>query len=131
PTLPLDFLIFSRPEPHICHIFRSESFTSSSVHLALGDFAVSAQNDIYKYLCHEFASIWNEHRHILLCPQASWPGESVIEELLNRATGQFIYATTVIKYVSAGKLPVTPSQRLNVIIHARRLSNSSSPYPDL
>ncbi|KAF9267073.1 hypothetical protein L218DRAFT_941668 [Marasmius fiardii PR-910] len=61
----------------------------------------------------------------------SWPSNSVIAELLDRATGQFIYATTVIKYINYGKLPLTPMKWLDVILQAKRMANSSSPYPDL
>ncbi|KAF9261207.1 hypothetical protein L218DRAFT_1047176, partial [Marasmius fiardii PR-910] len=131
PTLPLDFLIFSRPEPHISHIFHHQSFTPTPFCLNLGDFAESVQEDIKTYLHHQFAHIQEEYWHILPHPQSLWPGDSVIAELLNRATGQFIYATTVMKYINQGKSPLTPMKRLDVIIQARRVVNSSSPYPEL
>ncbi|KAG7093001.1 hypothetical protein E1B28_009300 [Marasmius oreades] len=132
PTLPLDFLILSRPEPHISRIFFHEPFTPNPLRLALGDFAESVRADIKRYLCHEFARIRKEHWHTLDSSlQASWPGDTIIDQLVCKATGQFIYATTVTKYIDAGKLPVTPIQRLDVILHAKRTVNSSSPYPDL
>ncbi|KAF9261488.1 hypothetical protein L218DRAFT_828025, partial [Marasmius fiardii PR-910] len=131
PTLSLDFLIFSRPEPHISHIFHHQSFTPTPLCLNLGDFAKPVQQDIKKYLHHQFAHIREVHWHTLPHPQDSWPSSSAITELLDRATGQFIYATTVIKYINYGKSPLTPMQRLNVILQARRITNSSSPYPDL
>ncbi|KAG7091335.1 hypothetical protein E1B28_010378 [Marasmius oreades] len=128
-TLPLDFLIFSRPEPHISQIFHHESFIPSPSRLALGDFAV--WNDIERYFRHEFARIREEHWHKLPSSQASWPGEFVIHQLLCKATGQFIYATTVMKFIDTGKLPVTPGLRLEIILRAGRIVDSSSPYPDL
>ncbi|KAF9261200.1 hypothetical protein L218DRAFT_839937, partial [Marasmius fiardii PR-910] len=129
--LPLDFLIFSRPEPHISYIFHHPSFMPAPFHLALGDFAESVQEDIKSYLQHEFACIREEHGHTLPHPQASWPGDSVISELLYRAAGQFIYATTVMKYIKHGKLPLTHMKRLDIILQAKRAVNSFSPYPDL
>ncbi|KAG7093030.1 hypothetical protein E1B28_009325 [Marasmius oreades] len=132
PTLPLNFLVLSRPEPHISDTFSLGSFTPSPSRLALGDFAESVRADIKRYLCHEFARIRKEHRRTLNSSlQASWPGDPVIDQLVSKATGQFIYATTVTKYIDTGKLPVTPMQRLDVILHAKRVANSSSPYPDL
>ncbi|KAF9262656.1 hypothetical protein L218DRAFT_1077858 [Marasmius fiardii PR-910] len=128
-TLPLDFLIFSRPEPHISRILFHESFTPSPLRLALGDFDV--WHDIETYLRHEFARIREEHRNTLPSSQAYWPDDSVIQELLCRATGQFIYATTVMKFIDVGKRPLTPTQRLDVILRATRAGNLSSPYPDL
>ncbi|KAF9261205.1 hypothetical protein L218DRAFT_1047165, partial [Marasmius fiardii PR-910] len=131
PTLSLDFLIFSRPEPHISHIIHHPSFIPTPSHFALGDFAESVRQDIMKYLQHEFAHIREEHWHTLPHPQSSWPGDSVIVELLNRATGQFIYVTTVMKYINHGKLPLTPMKRMDIILQAKRTTNLSSPYPDL
>ncbi|KAF9261198.1 hypothetical protein L218DRAFT_838274, partial [Marasmius fiardii PR-910] len=131
PTLPLDFLIFSRPEPHISQIFHHNSFIPTPFHLALGDFTQAVQKDIKKYFYHEFARIREEHWHSLPIPQASWPGDSVILQLTHKSTGQFIYATTVMKYINYGKLPLTPMKRLDIILQARRVVNSSSPYPDL
>ncbi|KAF9257924.1 hypothetical protein L218DRAFT_935295 [Marasmius fiardii PR-910] len=131
PHLFLDFLIFSRPEPHIFHIFHHQSFVPAPSHLVLGHFAESVRKDIKKYLQHEFAHIQEDHWHILPHPPSLWPGDSVIMELLDRATGQFVYATTVMKYISHGKLPLTPMERLNIILQAKRTTNLSSPYPDL
>ncbi|KAF9261493.1 hypothetical protein L218DRAFT_830807, partial [Marasmius fiardii PR-910] len=119
------------PEPHISHIFHHESFIPAPSRLALGDFAESVREDIKKYLHHQFAHIREVHWHTLPHSQSSWPSSFVIAELLDRATGQFIYATTVIKYINYGKLPLTPMKRLEVILQAKRVANSSSPYPDL
>ncbi|KAF9256277.1 hypothetical protein L218DRAFT_1027326 [Marasmius fiardii PR-910] len=61
PTLPLDFLIFSQPEPHICDIFHHETFIPSPTHLDLGDFAKDTWKDIKQYFDHHFAHIREEH----------------------------------------------------------------------
>ncbi|KAF9264050.1 hypothetical protein L218DRAFT_818738, partial [Marasmius fiardii PR-910] len=132
PTLPLDFLIFSRPEPHITHIFQHQSFIPNPIQLALGDFTQAVWNDIKRYLCHEFARIRTEHWHTLPTPQGFWPGADAIHQLLCKATGQFVYATTIIKFIDTGKAPITPHQRLQVILQTIGVVNfSSSPYPDL
>ncbi|KAF9255041.1 hypothetical protein L218DRAFT_1037725, partial [Marasmius fiardii PR-910] len=130
PTLPLDFLIFSRPEPHISDIFHHKTFIPSPTLLDLGDYAKDAWEDIKRYLDHHFARIREEHWRTLPSRQASWPGDDAILELLCRATGQFIYATTVVKFIDTGKLPITPGERLQVILSLYRVSNSS-PYNDL
>ncbi|KAK1221896.1 hypothetical protein PQX77_015276 [Marasmius sp. AFHP31] len=125
-SLPLDFLIFSRPEPHIKCIFRDGSFIPAPRTMSLADFAV--RYDIEKYLRKEFDRLREEHKGTL---PASWPGDNVVMVLTDRSTGQFIYVTTVIKFLSAGKGPVTPQQRLEVVLRAEPVSNSASPYPDL
>ncbi|KAK1233281.1 hypothetical protein PQX77_003573 [Marasmius sp. AFHP31] len=126
PSLPLDFLIFSRPEPHIKRIFRDGSFIPAPRIMSLADFAV--RDDIEKYLRQEFDRLREEHKGTL---PVSWPGDDVIMVLLDRSTGQFIYVTTVIKFLRTGKIPVTPQQRLEVVLRAEPILNSTSPYPDL
>ncbi|KAK1233278.1 hypothetical protein PQX77_003570 [Marasmius sp. AFHP31] len=125
-TMPLDFLILSRPEPHITRVFRRKSFIPAPRIMSLADFA--ARNDIEKYLRKEFDRLKKKHKGIL---PISWPGNDVIMVLVDRSTGQFIYVTTVIKFLSTGKGPVTPQQRLEVVLRAEPVSNSASPYPDL
>ncbi|KAL0068515.1 hypothetical protein AAF712_004228 [Marasmius tenuissimus] len=126
PSLPLDFLIFSRPEPHIKRIFCRKSFIPAPRIMSLGDFAV--RNDIEKYLRKKFGRLRKEYKGTL---PVSWPGEDVIMVLVDRSTGQFIYVTTVVRFLSIGKVPVTPQQRLEVVLRAKPVSNSASPYPDL
>ncbi|KAK1235386.1 hypothetical protein PQX77_001393 [Marasmius sp. AFHP31] len=125
-TLPLDFLIFSRPEPHITRISGHESFIPAPRITSLADFAV--RNDIEKYLRQEFERLREEHKGTL---PVSWPGDNVIMVLVDRSTGQFIYVTTVIKFLRTGKVPVTPQQRLEVVLRTEPVSHSASPYPDL
>ncbi|KAK1231129.1 hypothetical protein PQX77_005757 [Marasmius sp. AFHP31] len=124
-TLPLDFLIFSRPEPNIAHVFRHESFIPAPHIMSLGDFAV--RDDIEKYLREEFSRLRERHKEL----PVSWPGDNVIMVLVDRSTGQFIYVTTVVKFINTGKVPLTPEGRLQVVLRAERVSNSASPYPDL
>ena len=126
-TLPLDFLIFSRPEPHITRCFRRENLVPAPRIMDLGsDFAVL--NDIERYLRTEFDSLREEHRSTL---PISWPGDHVIVVLVRRSTGQFIYVTIVIKYLRTGKFSFTAERRLQIVLSTEPVSNSTSPYPDL
>ncbi|KAL0066535.1 hypothetical protein AAF712_006337 [Marasmius tenuissimus] len=94
--------------------------------MSLGDHAV--RDDIEEYLRKEFDRLREEHKGTL---PVSWPGEDVIIVLVDRSTGQFIYVTTVIKFLSTGEVPVTPQQRLEIVLRAEPVSNSASPYPEL
>ncbi|KAL0066548.1 hypothetical protein AAF712_006350 [Marasmius tenuissimus] len=94
--------------------------------MSLGDYAVRA--DIEEYLRTEFDRLREEHKGTL---PVSWPGDDMIMILVDRSTGQFIYATTVVKFLSTGSVPVTPQQRLEVVLRAEPVSDSASPYPDL
>ncbi|KAJ8084657.1 hypothetical protein PM082_003432 [Marasmius tenuissimus] len=126
PSLPLDFLIFSRPEPHIARVLRHESFVPAPYTMSLGDYTV--RDDIERFLRKEFDRLRREHKGTL---PGSWPGDDVITVLIDRSTGQFIYVTTVMKFLATGKVPITPKQRLEVVLSAEPVSNSTSPYPDL
>ncbi|KIL60166.1 hypothetical protein M378DRAFT_61048, partial [Amanita muscaria Koide BX008] len=89
--VPLRFLICSRPEAHIrdaMDVFRS--FTILLDLATLDD----ANKDIEKYLKAEFSRIATEQD---LDP--AWPGEQIIQEFVSKASGQFVYASTVIKCV--------------------------------
>ncbi|KAF9260167.1 hypothetical protein L218DRAFT_873097, partial [Marasmius fiardii PR-910] len=129
-TTPLKFLIFSCPEPHIAKIFHSATFVPSPFYLSLGDYAETVQKDVEGYLRSEFDHIQRKHRQALSSQPASWPGSTIIQQLLDKATGQFIYATAVIKYIDTGERPATPMQRLDIILQAKAVE-FSSPYPDL
>ncbi|KAK1218680.1 hypothetical protein PQX77_018578 [Marasmius sp. AFHP31] len=63
PSFPLDFLILSRPEPHIKRIFRDGSFIPAPRIMSLADFAV--RDDIEKYLRKEFERLREEHKGTL------------------------------------------------------------------
>ncbi|KAK1221897.1 hypothetical protein PQX77_015277 [Marasmius sp. AFHP31] len=125
-TMSLDFLIFSRPEPHITRIFHRKSFIPAPLIMSLADFAV--WDDIEKYLRKEFDRLQKKHKGTL---PTAWPGDDVIMVLVDRSTGQFVYVTTVIKFLSTGKVPVTPQQRLEVVLRAEPVSFFASPYSDL
>ncbi|KAK1217466.1 hypothetical protein PQX77_019878 [Marasmius sp. AFHP31] len=94
--------------------------------MSLAHFAV--RDDIEKYLRQEFERLREEHRGTL---PVWWPGEDVIMVLGDRSSGQFIYVITIMKFLSTGKVPVTPQQRLEAVLRAEPVSNSTSPYPDL
>jgi len=47
----------------------------------------------------------------------SWPSADVLESLVHKSSGQFIYASTVVKYVSS--MRHQPGDRLNVVLGIR------------
>lgn len=59
-----------------------------------------AYEDIRKYLEAEFDKICKNRikgPHL----STSWPSEKEIDQLVRKSSGQFIYAATVVRYVSA------------------------------
>ena len=95
--LPLRFLIGSRPESHIRASFDQESLYTITHRLVL-DETFNPGRDIRVFLKGGFAKICAENS-IPSNVEQPWPGEGVIDLLVQRSSGQFIYAATVLKFV--------------------------------
>ena len=97
--LPLRFLIGSRPESHIRDSFDQESLYTITQRVVL-DESFNPGEDIRIFLRDGFAKICAKNP-ILLHVEQPWPREGIIDLLVQRSSGQFIYAATVLKFVGA------------------------------
>ena len=97
--LPLRFLIGSRPESHIRDSFDQESLYRVTRRVIL-DEKFNPGRDIQVFLRDGFAKIC-ANNSILSHIKHPWPGEGVIDLIVQRSSGQFIYAATVLKFVGA------------------------------
>jgi hypothetical protein len=91
---PLRFIIASRPEAHIHETLEELSFRG--LYRAFN--VESSFNDVRIYLVREFARIHREHSTMRAIP-TPWPSEEMIEHLVKKSSGFFIYASTIIKFV--------------------------------
>ncbi|THU83851.1 hypothetical protein K435DRAFT_765577 [Dendrothele bispora CBS 962.96] len=96
--IPLRFLIASRPEPQIRDIFNKPEYLDITTRTELGD-NYSTSRDIERYLRDSFHKIARTSDVMRSVP-LPWPSQGVIDNLVQRASGQFIYVSTLIKYVS-------------------------------
>ncbi|KAF8868267.1 hypothetical protein BD779DRAFT_1419544, partial [Infundibulicybe gibba] len=94
-SLPLLFLISSRPELEIRHVFES-SPSSSLARLPL-DKTLHPDRDIRHFLVSEFKRMYGE-MGMPPVSQPPWPSTQDIEELIRKSSGHFIYAATVIRF---------------------------------
>jgi len=116
--LPLRFLIASRPEPHILKAFNDLSARLPDDRLSTLSLTEDeyARRDIKLYLDKGFDKIRRDHPVIL---SEDWPGLEVVSQLVDKASGQFIYAKTIIAYVaSRAESYHRPDERLEVIHRA-------------
>jgi hypothetical protein len=94
PQLPLRFFIASRPEAHISDLFREPHLKGLhrkfNIHPSF--------NDIHTYLRDEFARIYRDHGTMVDVP-GPWPSQKVVKHLIQKSSGYFIYASTVIKFI--------------------------------
>jgi len=113
--LPLLVIIASRPERHLTHSFSTGSLPEFHTTLALDD-TYQPDDDIRLFLTDNFRQIKDTHpmRRYL---DHSWFDVDVLDGLVKKSSGQFIYASTVVKYISS--IRHQPADRLNVILGIR------------
>jgi len=120
----LKFLVVSRPEYDI-----ERSVESATVNLGrridkiglLGD--LQAYEDVRLYLRQSFCRIKQAHplrEHFT----PGWPSHDAIEQLVEKSSGHFIYASTVVKFIENDF--DQPEKRLDIIINLR--VTSQKPY---
>ena len=110
--LPLIFLFASRPEQDISFAFGTGLLPSVTTRIAL-DQSYFPDEDIRLFLTDKFQEIRSTHRLRAYIPP-QWPPSNVLEQLIGKSSGQFIYASTVIHYVSS--IRHKPTDRLNIIL---------------
>ncbi|KAJ7241308.1 hypothetical protein B0H12DRAFT_1133663 [Mycena haematopus] len=117
--LPLRYIIASRPEPHICELFDTPLYRGG-----YRSFNVEQSfEDVRKYLCDEFYRIHREHRTMASIP-SPWPSAHILEKLVLKSSGHFIYASTVIKFIDDKNYK--PTERLTVVIQDGKATESES-----
>ena len=113
--LPFIFLVASRPEHDLSTKFSSIAKNSALTRLLLGD-SYLPDEDIERFLRDRFEEIKEAHPFRLSIP-SPWPTDTVVESLVRKSSGQFIYVSTVIKYVDSSRHK--PPNRLEVILNLR------------
>ncbi|KAJ7821315.1 hypothetical protein B0H14DRAFT_2831568 [Mycena olivaceomarginata] len=119
-TLPLRFVVASRPEPHIREIFMGplkEIYRPLSITESFGD--------VWTYLQDEFARIHHEHHETMDAIPGPWPSAAVLAKLVEKSSGYFIYASTVIKFIDDKDF--RPTDRLKIILGIKE-PDFGSPY---
>jgi hypothetical protein len=113
--LAIRFIIASRPEHQICDMFNKEPLFSRTRRLVL-DEGYNTSADIERYLREKFEEIRSRNRDIMRDVKSPWPSKNDLQELVWRASGQFIYAATLIKFVDSDTDFRTPEEKLKIIL---------------
>ncbi|KDR68171.1 hypothetical protein GALMADRAFT_79011, partial [Galerina marginata CBS 339.88] len=95
-SVPLMFLFSSRAEQDINLAFSTPAFEGVSSHLVLDD-TYHPKTDIRQYFDGCFSEIKRTHLQKEHVPP-TWPTAADISTLVEKSSGQFIYAATVIRY---------------------------------
>ncbi|KAF9260616.1 hypothetical protein L218DRAFT_577441 [Marasmius fiardii PR-910] len=118
---PLRFLICSRPEAWIRDVFVSSAYCSLTKHIKLDD-SFRSWYDVELYFNQQFRAICSDPRYSQVEFPNPWPSSRVVELLVRIANGQFIYASTVIKFIMTEY--THPIEQLNIILGDRSTGNS-------
>ncbi|KAJ7870215.1 hypothetical protein B0H13DRAFT_2669870 [Mycena leptocephala] len=122
----LRILIASRPEPHIREKFEEPPFHSLCDSVNIEQSFV----DVRRYFCDEFLRIRSEHKGTMGNIPTPWPSQHIINALVEKSSGYFIYAATVIKFV--GDKHFRPTEQLELVQNLIPISiDSDSPFQAL
>lgn len=124
--VPLILLVTSRPEPHIRSAFNAFEISDSFHHIVL-DNSYNPDADIKQFFLCRFKEIRENHPLAAFIP-GLWPPAKIIDTLVQKSSGQFIYAPTVMKYLDSPKHD--PMKRLDVIIELIPVGDDT-PYKQL
>ena len=118
------FIITSRPEPWIHDEFTIEPLSSITRQIFLGQ-TFEANDDIRTFFRLGFTEIHDSPKHRLMMSNVEkpWSSYSVLDNLVDKASGQFIYPATVLKFV--GDPNYRPTDRLNIITSMPVISPST------
>ncbi|KAF8152906.1 hypothetical protein B0H34DRAFT_85145 [Crassisporium funariophilum] len=109
--IQLILLIVSRPEQHIRDSFNLQAISAVTTTIALDD-TYEPDSDIKIFLDSKFDDIKSTHPYKSQIP-SDWPPPTAIQQLVKKSSGQFIYASTVVKYVKSSRH--RPTRRLDII----------------
>ncbi len=123
---PVIAFFASRNEDQITTAFRLPKVAKISLRLPL-DNNYLPDDDIWLFLNDSFEQIKGTHPFGLLL-SSDWPSASEVQEIVEKSSGQFIYAATVKKYIESNRHD--PASRLTTIISLAR-DNGNSHYADL
>ncbi|KAF8988214.1 hypothetical protein BDQ17DRAFT_1201777, partial [Cyathus striatus] len=128
-SFPLGFFITSRPELHLQEIWDTKEIISVTNLISLSSTQGILQ-DIQTVVQSGFACILNDRRfkQVLRSVCRPWPHPSIIDTLVERSSGQFIYAATVMKFISSPRH--NPNAQLEIVLGICD-TNSKSPFADL
>lgn len=124
--LPFIFVIASRSEPDIISGFEApeRTFNHFRIHL---DEDYAAILDIDRFLRDRFAECRQKHPLMQYIPP-DWPSNRDILNLVRKSSGHFIYASTVVKYVTSTRH--RPHKRLDTIL-SLRATTADTPFSEL
>lgn len=123
---PVIVFFGSRPENQLKGAFSARDISSILLQLPLDNHYLPNE-DIQLFMDDKFTEIKETHPFRHLC-DPEWPTPALVEEIVAKSSGQFIYASVTMKFVSSPKFH--PAQQLE-IIRGIRPPGSLTPFAQL
>ena len=125
-NVSIRFLVASRPEQVIRTSFNASSLSRMTKGLPL-DERYNPNADIKTFLNSRFSEIKKDHPSGAFLPEI-WPPEGIVDTLVKKSSGQFIYVSTVMKFIESHHH--RPSDRLKIILGVSK-SGNDAPFAEL
>ncbi|RXW13046.1 hypothetical protein EST38_g12808 [Candolleomyces aberdarensis] len=119
-------IIASRPEFDIRTAFDRNDFKVLTKVIRLQDY--DGTLDIRNYFCDEFARIRETHPAKEFIP-FNWPIEEILNILIVKASGIFVYPATIIKYIDNPRR--NPIELLNHVLASSQMPTATNPFAEL
>jgi hypothetical protein len=128
-NIPVVFVIASRREPQIEAEFCRNQVADILTTIPLDcDYSNQVSDDIRQYLNEMFKEIKATHLR-RRCLSPDWPSSALIEQIVRNSSGQFIYVSLVIYYIT---LPFAhPALQLEIVNGIRPRNPSENPFAHL
>jgi hypothetical protein len=110
--LPFLFFMTGRAENHIIRWFAPPEIHSTTYCLALQEF--DAHRDIHKFLQSRFSTILRQNPRLFQGVQPPWPSVEDVERLVEKSSGLFIFASTLVDFVTDGR--DAPQEKLKSVL---------------
>ncbi|KAF5360722.1 hypothetical protein D9756_004659 [Leucocoprinus leucothites] len=124
PTVPLIWVIASRPESHIQKAFSHPQVRNSYSALAVPINSTQGCADVEQYLRDKFDDIRLIYADCFPSTLPQWPSESDFLQIASRACGLFVFATTVIRFVEDENYG-NPVSQLQAVLRAIEMAPSA------
>ncbi|TEB28108.1 hypothetical protein FA13DRAFT_1736005 [Coprinellus micaceus] len=121
-AFPFRIVIASRPEVSIRRFFKDHAANDVAEIFLNNEY--NPDRDIALFLKSKFAELRRQHTHL----PAAWPSMQHIDKLVSNASGQFIYAATVIRFIATPTNP--PQVQLDIILQLRP-QDKTNPFGPL
>ncbi|PPQ91835.1 hypothetical protein CVT25_000289 [Psilocybe cyanescens] len=116
-NMPLRFLIASRPEYWIRDSFEVGPMHGISLPISLIEVG-DANRDIETYLMAEFAKVYKKYSRFMSSVKQPWPSARIVKRFVEESSGQFIYASTIVRFVGYSSDFCDPLEQLRILTTA-------------